>query len=64
MSEDIKFPYQDFYYADWRMGCAGMTAQQEGLYMLGYTHLGLAMEEDCQMILILFLGWLQIQPII
>ena len=42
MSEDIKFPYQDFYYADWRMGCSGMTAQQEGLYIRLYTHLGTA----------------------
>jgi len=40
MSEDIKFPYQDFYFADWRMGCSGMTAQQEGLYIRLYTHLG------------------------
>ena len=42
MSEEIKFPYQDFYYADWRMGCSGMTAQQEGLYIRLYTHLGTA----------------------
>ena len=40
MSEEIKFPYQDFYFADWRMGCSGMTAQQEGLYIRLYTHLG------------------------
>jgi len=40
MSEEIKFPYQDFYYADWRMGCSGMTAQQEGLYIRLYTQLG------------------------
>ena len=40
MNEDIKFPYQDFYFADWRMGCSGMTAQQEGLYIRLYTHLG------------------------
>jgi len=42
MSDEIKFPYQDFYYADWRMGCSGMTAQQEGLYIRLYTHLGTA----------------------
>ena len=42
MSEEIKFPYQDFYYADWRMGCSGMTAQQEGLYIRLYSHLGTA----------------------
>ncbi len=42
MSEEIKFPYIDFYYADWRSGCAGMTAQQEGLYSRLFCHLGLA----------------------
>ena len=42
MDDEIKFPYQDFYYADWRMGCSGMTAQQEGLYIRLYTHLGTA----------------------
>ena len=42
MSEEIKFPYIDFYYADWRSGCAGMTAQQEGLYARLFCHLGLA----------------------
>ena len=42
MNDEIKFPYQDFYYADWRMGCSGMTAQQEGLYIRLYTHLGTA----------------------
>ena len=42
MTDEIKFPYQDFYYADWRMGCSGMTAQQEGLYIRLYTHLGTA----------------------
>ena len=42
MNDEIKFPYQDFYYADWRMGCSGMTAQQEGLYIRLYSHLGTA----------------------
>ena len=42
MTDEIKFPYQDFYYADWRMGCSGMTAQQEGLYIRLYSHLGTA----------------------
>jgi len=42
VDDEIKFPYQDFYYADWRMGCSGMTAQQEGLYIRLYTHLGTA----------------------
>ena len=42
MDDEIKFPYQDVYYADWRMGCSGMTAQQEGLYIRLYTHLGTA----------------------
>mgnify|MGYP003643193765 CR=1 FL=1 len=40
MSDNISFPYQDFYFADWRMGCSGMTAQQEGLYIRLYTQLG------------------------
>ena len=40
MSEEIQLPYSDLYHADWRMGCSGMTAQQEGLYIRLYTHLG------------------------
>ena len=42
MSENIKFHWIDFNYADWRSGCAGMTAQQEGLYARLFCHLGLA----------------------
>ena len=40
MSEEIQLPYSDLYHADWRMGCSGRTAQQEGLYIRLYTHLG------------------------
>ena len=40
--DEINFPYIDFYYSDWRMGCSGMTAQQEGLYMRLFCHLGTA----------------------
>ena len=42
MDDEINFPYIDFYYSDWRMGCSGMTAQQEGLYMRLFCHLGTA----------------------
>jgi hypothetical protein len=42
VSDNIKFPYIDFYYGDWRSGCAGMTAQQEGLYARLFCNLGLA----------------------
>jgi hypothetical protein len=38
--DEINLPYQDFYFADWRMGCSGMTAQQEGIYIRLYSHLG------------------------
>ena len=40
MSEEIQLPYSDLYHGDWRMGCSGMTAQQEGIYMRLYTNLG------------------------
>jgi hypothetical protein len=40
MSEEIQLPYSDLYHGDWRMGCNGFTAQQEGIYMRLYTNLG------------------------
>ena len=40
MSEEIQLPYSDLYHGDWRMGCSGFTAQQEGIYMRLYTNLG------------------------
>ena len=38
--EEIQLPYSDLYHGDWRMGCSGFTAQQEGIYMRLYTNLG------------------------
>ena len=40
MDNQINLPYQDFYFSDWRMGCAGFTAQQEGIYIRLYCYLG------------------------
>ena len=40
MSEDIKFPYQDFYFGDWLTGTAHLSHQQRGIYITLYAQSG------------------------
>lgn len=40
MSEDIKLPYQDFYFGDWLTGTADLTHQQKGIYITLYALTG------------------------
>ena len=40
MSEEIKFPYQDFYFGDWLTGTAHLSHQQRGIYITLYAQSG------------------------
>ena len=40
MSENIKFPYQDFYFGDWLTGTAHLSHQQRGIYITLYAQSG------------------------
>jgi len=40
VSEDIKLPYQDFYFGDWLTGTADLTHQQKGIYITLYALTG------------------------
>ena len=40
MSENIKFPYQDFYFGDWLTGTAHLSHQQRGIYITLYEQSG------------------------